>query len=70
MTNDDIVFLERLAKRLADALYYRQLDAIGTNGSVSPGLLHDDYDRLRAIAKQARIASLEAELAALKDHAA
>lgn len=46
--------LDRIAKRIADALYYDKLGPIGTNGSVSPGLMHDDYDRLRAIAKQMR----------------
>jgi hypothetical protein len=45
--------LDRIAKRIADALYYDKLGPIG-NGHVSPGLLHDDYDRLRAIASQLR----------------
>jgi hypothetical protein len=60
----DDVFLDRLAKRIADALYYGSHEAIGINGSVSPGLLHDDYDRLRSMAKQMRIEKLRAALAA------
>jgi hypothetical protein len=66
MKSDDIVYLERLATRLSHALYYDKLDAIGINGSVSSGLHHDDYDRLRQIAKSERIASLKAELATLE----
>lgn len=63
MTGTEIEFLEHLAKRIADALYYGKLDAIGY---VSPGLMHDDYDRLREIAKMAKIESLRAALAALE----
>ncbi len=66
MTPKDVAFLEGLAKRLADALYYGKLDAIGINGAVSPGLRHDDYDLLRQIAKAEKIANLKAELAALE----
>lgn len=66
MTTDDIEFLERLAKRIADALYYGEEGPIGTDGSVSPGLLHDDYDRLRRIAREARKEALRTELAALE----
>jgi hypothetical protein len=52
----DILFLESLANRLSQALYHRKLDAIGINGSVSPGLTHDDYDRLRKIVSDAKLA--------------
>lgn len=55
MTTDDIIATRHLAKRLADALYYGTLDAIGTDGSVSTGLRHDDYDFLRRIAKSEEI---------------
>lgn len=62
----DITRMENLARRLSEALYYRSLDAIGTDGSVSPGLLHDDYDFLRRVAKEEKIANLRAELAELE----
>jgi hypothetical protein len=66
MTPDDILYMESLAKRLSEALYYDKLDAIGTDGSVSTGLRHDDYDFLRRVAKSERIANLKSELAALE----
>lgn len=50
----DPEFLESVARRLADALYYGTLKPIGINGSVSTGLRHDDYDRLRSLAKEMR----------------
>lgn len=62
MTDDE--FLVRLAKRISQALYYDKVGPIGTNGSVSAGLLNDDYDRLRKMAKQMRIDALRAALAA------
>lgn len=55
MKADDIRFLDGLADRLAKALYYGKLDAIG-NGSVSTGLRHDDYDRLRTMTEAAKLA--------------
>jgi hypothetical protein len=67
MNNENIERLQRLADRLSQALYYDKLDAIGIDGSVSPGLLHDDYDFLRRIAKEERIANLKAELVALEE---
>lgn len=66
MSPEDIVYMERLAKRLSSALYYGKLDEIGTNGSVSTGLRHDDYDFLRRVAKSEKIISLKAELAELE----
>jgi hypothetical protein len=66
MTGDDILYMERLAKRLSDALYYGKLDEIGINGSVSTGLRHDDYDFLRRVAKVEKVANLKAELAELE----
>jgi len=65
VTSDDISYLEGLADRLSNALYYEKLDVIGIDGSVSSGLRHDDYDFLRRIAKSEKIANLKAELAAL-----
>lgn len=63
MRPEDIRFLESLADRLSQALYYRgkELGPIGTDGSVSPGLTHDDYDRLRKMAHDAKIADWDAE---------
>ena len=55
LTPDDILFLESLARRLSKALYYGKLGPIGTNGGVSSGLLHDDYDRLRKLAEKAKL---------------
>jgi hypothetical protein len=63
----DIAFLRSVAKRVADALYYGRLGPIGIDGSVSPGLTHDDYDRLRALAKRMEIESLQARLATLAE---
>lgn len=62
--NDNIAFLENLANRISTALYYGTHESIGLNGSVSPGLLHDDYDRLRTIAKGMRIKVLQEALQA------
>jgi hypothetical protein len=66
MTNEDIAYLEHLATRLSQALYYGSLDTIG-EGIVSTGLRHDDYDFLRRVAKAEKIANLKAELAALEE---
>jgi hypothetical protein len=65
MSPDDIAYMENLAKRLSEALYYGTLDAIGS-GNVSTGIRHDDYDFLRRVAREEKIASLKAELAALE----
>jgi hypothetical protein len=54
LTEADLVFLERLARRIAAALYYGEVGPIGTNGSVSAGLMHDDYDRLLKMARNVR----------------
>jgi hypothetical protein len=51
VTDDEITYLERLADRLSIALYH---DKVGPVGLESSGLRHDDYDRLRAIARAER----------------
>lgn len=52
---EEILFLEGLADRLSQALYNQTVGPIGTNGLVSPGLTHDDYDRLREMTKKAKL---------------
>ena len=62
----DVIFLRALAKRIQDACYYDKVGPIGLNGSVSPGLSYDDMDRLREMANQVEMESLEARLTELR----
>lgn len=64
----DIEFLRNVANRIADALYYGQVHKIGTGGIVSPGLMHDDYDRLRDLANRLEIKELQERLETLNDN--
>lgn len=59
LTPQRIKFLESLAQRISQALYSQTVKPIGTNGSVSVGLLHDDYDKLREIANEAKLEDWE-----------
>lgn len=52
----DIDFLNGLAKRLSDMMYYHSSELIPM------GLLHDDYDLLRKLAKKLEIEFLQDRL--------
>lgn len=54
LNSDDIHFLDSLATRISEALYAGSLLHHGKKEE--PYLTHDDYDRLRKLAKEAKLA--------------
>lgn len=60
MTPEEIVFLDRLATRISETLYYAN-DAIHKAHSRADEkfIRHDDYDRLRKMVREAKIAEFD-----------
>lgn len=58
LRTDDIKFLESLANRLSEALYAQSIKRAYPKDA-PPFLGHDDYDRLRKLATEAKVNAWE-----------